>query len=61
MEGFIYYLVGYLAGKYEKQASAFINKQLFKLKYIFNKKSKKNYNDFYECSFSDNDFEKGDN
>ena len=60
MELFIYYFVGHLFGKYEKQGVAFINKQIFKLRYIFSKKGKKNYNDFYECSFTEKDFEKGD-
>lgn len=59
MESFIYILIGFLYGKYESKIIYFISKQIFKLRYVFNKK-KHNYNDFYECTFKEKDFEKGE-
>lgn len=57
MENFIYYFIGYFFGINEKRITAFIAKQIFKLKYVFSKKKVKKYNDFYECSFDKSDFE----
>ena len=52
MEIFIYYLIGYLFGKYENKITEFINKQLFKKKYV-TKKSE----DFYDHELKNTDFE----
>lgn len=49
------FILGYLFKKYDDKIFNFIRTWVFYFKYI--KNNKKNYNDFFECSFKNSDFE----
>lgn len=58
MENFLTILISFYLGKYSDKINSWVMQQIFKFKFI--KKKNKNYNDFYECTFKEKDFEKGE-